>query len=89
MGNAINDSTADLAGLYEVSTTQDLQVLGGVCEGETGFPGEFLDGSGTLAEQFEQREAFRATERLTDACDFGIHGIFQRILLLTHVQILQ
>jgi hypothetical protein len=56
---------------------QGLQVLRGVCQTHTGFPGQGFDAFGTLAEQIQHFQSLRTGNGAADSGELFIDGVLE------------
>jgi len=75
IGETVLNEEPSLARLDETGASQDLKVLGGVCDAERSLLGEGLDGTWTLAQQLEQLDALGRGHGFTDPGKLTVYVI--------------
>jgi hypothetical protein len=74
---------------HQACGTQNLQVLGGIGDGQAGFFGQNLDGSRSLAKEVKELQTFGTGNRLANAGKLFINRILKSTVWIFHYIILK
>jgi hypothetical protein len=86
IGQPVDNKLTLFFGRHQAGCPQDLQMLGGIGDGQTGFFRQNLYSSPTLAKQIQQLQSFRAGNRFSDACKLFVNFILKRTIWVFHIR---